>query len=503
MKKKINLLCTMILIATLLLLIFNMGTIAQAQVMSTDDVAKSVVQIAIELPDREPFRTMFRDPATGEVNLRVTMGTGMLIGTDETDEFRYCATAWHVVDTTWGQDLPADMRFTPDEVNLYILRARDDYVPVRVYQDLRTSDIAILEIDPAHRLYGYIPLVFGNETSFARGDRVTAIGYPAAAETFSDLTIAQFTDSTTPQGSITRITSVDGVPVIQTDANITGGHSGGPVINEDGVIVGMTAWGVGTELNGFEIRDNIEYAVQVQELTGFLESRNIPFLRAEDAAPEPVVETTPEPVEEAAEPIAQEPEPVEEETAAPAADQDQGQMMLFIGIGAAVLLVIILAVVLTRGKKAAPSAAAPRAAAPPPPSAPHQNAAMPSTQAKPTSAATPVTKAKPAGLKVGIKGISGQFAGQTIDMTGNQLIIGRDPRMAQLVYPQSKDDISRKHLTIRFDEKTQKFILEDSSSNGTFLSSNEKLEPGKPYYLNPGDRFYVADSKEVFELVKG
>jgi pSer/pThr/pTyr-binding forkhead associated (FHA) protein len=75
--------------------------------------------------------------------------------------------------------------------------------------------------------------------------------------------------------------------------------------------------------------------------------------------------------------------------------------------------------------------------------------------------------------------------------------------MAQLVYPPSKEEISRKHLSIRFDEKTNKFILEDSSSNGTFLSSNQKLESGKPYYLNAGDRFYVADPKEVFELKMG
>lgn len=498
MKKKVNLLCKIVLFVTLILFFANVSSTAHARVMSTDDVAKSVVQIAIELPDREPYRTMFRDPATGDVNLRLTMGTGMMIGTDESEEFRYCATAWHVVDTSWGQDLPADMRFTPNEVNLYILRARDDYVPVRVYQDLRTSDIAILEIDPAHRLFGYIPLVFGDRNSYERGDRITAIGYPDAADTFSDLTIAQFTDSTTPQGSITRITTVDGVPVIQTDANVTGGHSGGPIINEDGLVIGMTVWGVGTEVGGVLIRDNIEYAVQVDELTSFLRSRNIPFLEANAA-----IDETPEPGEETAA-EASEPEPVVEEVAAPAADQDQGQMMLFIGIGAAVLLVVVLAIVLTRGKKAAPAAATPRVAAPPPPSsATTQKAAPSATQARPTSAATPVTRAKPVGPKVGIKGISGQFAGQTIDMTGNQLVIGRDPRMAQLVYPQSKDDISRKHVTIRFDEKTQKFVLEDSSSNGTFLSSNEKLESGKPYYLNPGDRFYVADSKEVFELVKG
>lgn len=477
-------------IIMIILFIFGFGSSVMAQT-ALDDVAKSVVQIAWKFPDREPFRDLFRDPFTGEVNLYVVMGSGFMVGTEADQEYRYCITNWHVVDATWGQDLPREFRFNANEIEVYILRAMDDFVPVRIYSDLRTSDIAVLEIDPSHRLFGYVPLEFAHSGMVNRGEDVWAIGFPATAATLADMTAAYYTDATVTKGIISRVTTVSGVPVYQMDTYISGGNSGGPLVNKDGQIIGINTFGLLVDRGGFILPEQMNYAVQIDVLTDHLRSRGIPFLEAGSAPPAPEPAPAPEPEPEPA-PI---PAPVEVE-------DDSDTTLLYVGLGVAAVLLIVVAVILTRGKKPAPAAAMP-SAPPAPPAPPTQHASTPVTQAGPVAPAPPVTRAAPVGPKTGVKGISGQFAGQTIDFVGGQLIIGRDPRLAQLVYPQNSDNVSRKHLTIRFDEKTQKFVLEDSSSNGTFLSSNEKLESGKPYYLNPGDRFYIADPKEVFELTKG
>lgn len=112
----------------------------------------------------------------------------------------------------------------------------------------------------------------------------------------------------------------------------------------------------------------------------------------------------------------------------------------------------------------------------------------------------PKTQAK---SKASLKGVSGHFAGQEVDFSTGSVTIGRDPRLCQVVFPQSETDISRKHCTLRYDEASNTFTLEDFSSNGTFLSSNQKLEQGKPVTLKPGDRFYVSDPKHVFEVKVG
>ena len=102
-------------------------------------------------------------------------------------------------------------------------------------------------------------------------------------------------------------------------------------------------------------------------------------------------------------------------------------------------------------------------------------------------------------FSAGIRGISGHYAGQSINFHNDQLVIGRDPS-AGLVYPLSNEQISRTHLTISYDPQEKLFTLIDSSSNGTFLSTQERLAKGVPYQLKAGDQFYLVDTDEMFEL---
>lgn len=79
--------------------------------------------------------------------------------------------------------------------------------------------------------------------------------------------------------------------------------------------------------------------------------------------------------------------------------------------------------------------------------------------------------------------------------------MGRDRHASNLVFPAEQGAISKRHCSISFDASAGKVYLEDMwSSNGTYLDSGVKLESGKPYPLQPGDRFYLADRGNLFEI---
>lgn len=486
MKKRI--LRPLLVLLSLALLITALTSPVAAQ-EAVDRASKSVVMIAWKLPNTEAWRDALRDPVSGEFNesnLYVQMGSGFLVGADDAEEFRYVVTNFHVIDRNSALDWERPFRVrNVEDIGLYLVRARDDYVPITLYSSQVDSDIAILEIDPAHRLFGYEVLEFGHAGMVQRGEEVYAIGFPAIAQVLADLSTARYTDSTITKGVISRITSSEGVPVFQTDTAISGGNSGGPLVNKDGVVIGINTFGLVRLAGDDIIPTEINYAVQIDVLTDVLRSRGIPYVEAGAAPPVEVEVDEPEA-----------PAGTEEETEDPfLTEPARGKPefpVLYVALGAAALIIIILLIIfLIRGSKKV---------ADKPQAAPPSRQAAPVTQAGPKPEAAPVTRAKAVSPRPSIKGISGHFAGQKIEFVQGQLVIGRDPKLAQLVYPQALEEISRKHLTVRYDENTQRFSLEDSSSNGTFFASGQRLETAKPYFLNRGDRFYLSDAKEMFEL---
>jgi hypothetical protein len=102
--------------------------------------------------------------------------------------------------------------------------------------------------------------------------------------------------------------------------------------------------------------------------------------------------------------------------------------------------------------------------------------------------------------KWSIYGCSGPLAGAAVDLTIDPIVIGRDPKEANLIIT-SNPGISRRHCIITMDNDKQNIILEDcGSKNGTFLESGTRLEPGKTYLLQGDDRFYLINPGILFEV---
>jgi hypothetical protein len=98
-------------------------------------------------------------------------------------------------------------------------------------------------------------------------------------------------------------------------------------------------------------------------------------------------------------------------------------------------------------------------------------------------------------------GLEGEFAGSGFKVSDRWLTLGRDAAQCGLLFPYDASEVSRKHCSLKYEEERGLFLLEDHhSSNGTFLSGGERLEPGLIYELQPGSRFALSGSKHWFEV---
>jgi serine protease Do len=122
------------------------------------------------------------------------------------------------------------------------------------------NDIAMLKIEAM----GLEPVTLGSSADLRVGDQVVAIGNALGELSFS-LTVGYVS-------GIDRSISTDGsyINMIQTDASINSGNSGGPLFNSRGEVVGITtAKYSGTTSSGASI-EGIGFAIPMNDMIGML-----------------------------------------------------------------------------------------------------------------------------------------------------------------------------------------------------------------------------------------
>src|SRR5881392_202757 len=109
----------------------------------------------------------------------------------------------------------------------------------------RGTDLALLQI--ARKNLPVLPL--GDSDSVRVGDSIWSVGYPAVASS-SDEVIGGWLsrdsdlEPTFNPGTITAIKrNVANVPVLQSNVAIYRGNSGGPAVDKDGDVIGISTWG--------------------------------------------------------------------------------------------------------------------------------------------------------------------------------------------------------------------------------------------------------------------
>lgn len=99
-----------------------------------------------------------------------------------------------------------------------------------------------------------------------------------------------------------------------------------------------------------------------------------------------------------------------------------------------------------------------------------------------------------------VTGINGSCAGYQVQLrSGEQIVIGKDSQMSNIVIDASYQGVSRRHVGISYDAGRGKYCVTDYSSNGTFVNG-ERLVKGKIVFIAPGSEIKLADDKNTFLL---
>ncbi len=146
----------------------------------------------------------------GQVTETASSGSGFIISEDG-----YIVTNYHVIEGA--------------NTLTVIMNNEDEYAATVVGYD-SSNDFALIKIDAT----GLTPVVMGDSDDLIVGDQVAAIGNPLGEMTNS-LTVGYIS---VKDRSVTIDNSI--INMLQTDAAISPGNSGGPLFNMKGEVIGIT-----------------------------------------------------------------------------------------------------------------------------------------------------------------------------------------------------------------------------------------------------------------------
>ena len=132
-----------------------------------------------------------------------------------------------------------------NSISISVQLGDDRVFPARIIGTDQVTDLAVIRVDAS----GLTPAKFGDSASLRVGDTVVAIGDPLGVEfrgTYTDGIVS----------AINRDVEVNGrtMTLIQTNAALNSGNSGGPLINCYGQVIGINTMKIGT----FTSRSGVE-----------------------------------------------------------------------------------------------------------------------------------------------------------------------------------------------------------------------------------------------------
>jgi serine protease Do len=164
------------------------------------------------------------------------------------------ANSWYFSQTMQVGDI--DKQF---QVVIGVSGKKGNIVPMKINAKLQTQgapipgkDVAILKLTEKHE---YPTIRMGNDKDMKVGDQVYALGYPAVATFHPLISEESISEASLTRGLVSAKKNMkDGWEVLQTDASITHGNSGGPVLNEYGEVIGLATFGSIDQQRGQEVQ---------------------------------------------------------------------------------------------------------------------------------------------------------------------------------------------------------------------------------------------------------
>lgn len=407
-------------------------------------------------------------------------------------------------------------KYKPTSVLYQIVVRRGSYTYATAKKINTADDFAILTLNESINRT-VIPL--GNDENVETSTPVFALGFPDAVASSEAKNTKTSEDVTLTTGIIQKKAEIGGTPFIQHGATVTEGNSGGPLLDENGGVIGINTLRHSDE--------DYYYAVCISQIRATLDDYSIEYTTVDNNVPvddaeddDTDAEVTEAPATEA---------PIVEPTEAPDNGGSPAKLIIIIAIIVLVLILVavVIVIIVSSSKKpkgpknpGGPTGVIPPSApaAPKAPSAPSAPPYAPQPYNRPPMPPQGAAPTMPSNDGAGETSVLNEGAGETTVLGGGaqatgftlvkvkngerininkpEFTIGKERRRVDYCID-GNNSISRTHAKLKV-RGGRCYITDLGSTNCTYVNG-VKLSPNQEVILSSGDKIKLSD--EEFEFV--
>ena len=276
-KSKVLRRCLSLMLALSLVMAMSISAFASegAKNEAVRDDRTGVVQVNVVYTDDEGVRNV------------IQTGTGFMI-----NELSV-VTCNHVTQLDDETMEEAEERFGVDEqklrkgLSIRISVIRDVSIGAKIDKQSVEMDFAVLKMDD--KLAGCKSLPLRNSETLVQLEDCYALGFPTITTFSQDGVKLTSDDVTITDGKVSKVSTIKGVEYVVNTASVTSGNSGGPLVDEDGNVVGIIQ-GKQTD----DMSDSYSYAIASNALIETLDKFAVTYTSpGEIPDPGPITDPNP------------------------------------------------------------------------------------------------------------------------------------------------------------------------------------------------------------------
>ena len=264
-KSKVLRRCLSLMLALSLVMAMSISAFASegAKNEAVRDDRTGVVQVNVVYTDDEGVRNV------------IQTGTGFMI-----NELSV-VTCNHVTQLDDETMEEAEERFGVDEqklrkgLSIRISVIRDVSIGAKIDKQSVEMDFAVLKMDD--KLAGCKSLPLRNSETLVQLEDCYALGFPTITTFSQDGVKLTSDDVTITDGKVSKVSTIKGVEYVVNTASVTSGNSGGPLVDEDGNVVGIIQ---GKQTDGMS--DSYSYAIASNALIETLDKFAVTYTSPDD-----------------------------------------------------------------------------------------------------------------------------------------------------------------------------------------------------------------------------